>query len=250
MDQDLRGALQHLGLSGQEAAVYISTLKLGLAKASSIAQKSGMNRGGAYYTLQLLKERGFVSEVIKSGVRYYSAVSPHRIIDVIKEEGDRKIRAAEQVIPQLEKLHHVAIRRPSIEVYEGVEGFKTITTRILERGGKNASCYLSPKILQFLPEFHAQFRRRRVERGMSIRTLSARTKELEGIQKLDKKELRETRFYNQLFSNDEVLLYILQHGLVIVKANEKEQLGIYIEDPIIADLQKKIFDELWRKAEK
>lgn len=62
-------SLEKIGLTKQESAVYISALKLGVAKASEIAQKANVKREACYYTLKLLHERGLISEVIKSGVK-------------------------------------------------------------------------------------------------------------------------------------------------------------------------------------
>src|SRR3989304_2481258 len=97
----LEGSLEELGLSKQEAHIYISALKLGVSKASQIAQKSGIKRGGGYYILKLLKEKGYISEVIKSGVQYYSAISPERILDIIEEERNRKKEIINGVVSEL-----------------------------------------------------------------------------------------------------------------------------------------------------
>ena len=63
---DIEFNLEKVGLSKQEAKVYISSLKLGVAKASDIAQKANVKREASYYILRMLQEKGFVSEVIKS----------------------------------------------------------------------------------------------------------------------------------------------------------------------------------------
>jgi sugar-specific transcriptional regulator TrmB len=43
---EIESALESIGLTRQETVVYTTSLKLGTAKASIIAQKSGIQRGG------------------------------------------------------------------------------------------------------------------------------------------------------------------------------------------------------------
>lgn len=243
-------ALERLGLSKQESAVYLSALRLGIAKASEIAQKARIKREAAYYTLNLLKEKGFIGEVIRSGVKHYTATRPARIKEIIEEEKQQKELALEEALPELERLRETALSRPKIEVYEGIEGFKTIASKLLERKDRQFLCYVSGRVLEWLPHFHTQFRRKRKEQNIRIRTISERTPLVEEIQLQDKKELRETRFADDIFQGTSTIYYILEDAVVIIKANESEQLGIYIEEENLARLQKNIFEKLWREAER
>lgn len=240
-------ALQQLGLGKQESDVYIAALKLGDAKASEIAQKCTIGRGAVYYTLKLLQEKGFISEVIKSGVKYYSATSPKRLLELIDDERQQKREAVASILPELEALRSTSLTRPIIEVYEGVEGFKSIFSKILEKEDQEIRCYLSSSVLKFMPQFHVQFRRRRKERNIRIRTITERTPEMDEIRKQDKRELRSTR-YHPLLKNTHVLHYILDDAVVIIKANRSEQLAVYIKEKELATLQRSIFERCWQES--
>jgi len=69
---------------------------------------------------------------------------------------------------------------------------------------------------------------------------------MEEIKKLDKKELRETRFNNQIIKGIDITYYILSNGIIILKGNEKEQFGVYIKEERAAKLHKNIFEEIWK----
>jgi len=247
---EIESVLEKVGLSKQESKIYVTTLKLGLAKASQIAQKSEIKRGGAYYILKLLKEKGFISEVIKSGVQFYSAVSPERILDIIEEEKENKKEAVSSILDDLKSLQESSIERPTIEIYEGYEGFKTIFSKLLEKSNQKFRCYMSANILEYLPHFHEQFRKRRKDKNINILTITEKTPKLEEIKKLDKQEKRETRFNDKLLKGTNILQYILEDSIIIIKANKKEQVAIYIKEKNMALLHKKIFDEEWNKSEK
>ncbi|MDP3987234.1 MAG: hypothetical protein Q8P81_03355, partial [Nanoarchaeota archaeon] len=72
----------------------------------------------------------------------------------------------------------------------------------------------------------------------------------EEIKKFDKRELRETRFNDALLKDTNILYYILEDAVVIIRANKKEQLAIYLKDKNLAQLQKNIFDKEWRESKK
>lgn len=244
----IESSLESIGLNRQEAIVYLSALKLGVAKASQIAQKAGIAREAVYYVLKLLQEKGFISEVIKSGVKHYSAVPPQRILGIIEEEKQQKTEAIQGVLPELEALQKVALVRPQIEVYEGVEGFKTIVAKLVEKEHQEICSYVPEKTLHFLPTFHLQFRRKRKGKNIRVRVITEKTKFMEEIKKKDKEELRETRFNDKLLKNIESAYFILPEAIVMIRATEKEQLGIYVKEEGTAKLQKNIFEQVWKES--
>ncbi len=244
---DLESNLEKIGLSKQEAKVYISTLKLGVAKASQIAHKSNIKREASYYILKTLQEKGFVSEVIKSGVKYYSAVQPKRILEIIEEEKQQKAETIKDILPELESLQKVALSHPKIEFYEGEAGLKTAASIMTQKENQTIFCYVSESILHLTPHFHPLFRMRRKEKNIRLKVITEETPFIiENIKRKDKEELRETRFNDQIIHGMDVSFYILSEGIIILKANQKEQLGIYIKDSDTAKLQKHIFDTIWK----
>lgn len=245
---DTESYLERIGLSKQESKVFVSTLKLGIAKVSEIAQKAGIKREAAYYILKLLGEKGFISEVIKSGVKHYSAIKPKRILEIIEEEKKQKTEAILEIIPELESLQKIAIEKPKVEVYEGLGGLKTAVSVLVQKENQTILGYVPEKILHVLPKiFHMQFRRKRKERNIFIRVITEKTKLMEEwIKKKDKEELRKTRFNDKIIKGSDIGFYILTDSILILKANEKEQLGIHIKEPNIAKLQRNIFEELWK----
>jgi sugar-specific transcriptional regulator TrmB len=247
---DTEAKLEKIGLSRQEAGVYLSALKLGMAKASEIAQKAEIKREASYYVLKMLQEKGFVSEAIKSGVKYYSAVEPKRILQIIEEEKQRKTTLIKEAIPELESFQKIAITHPKIEFFEGFEGLKTAASKLLERENQEIYCYIDERILKFIPYFHPQFRRRRKEKKVRLKVITRKTDfTIKDLKDKDNEELRETRFNDKLIRDLDSSYYILSDAIIILKANEKEQIGIYIKENTTARLQRRIFEEMWKKSE-
>ncbi|MBD3360848.1 hypothetical protein GF366_03535, partial [Candidatus Peregrinibacteria bacterium] len=61
MENELLKILKNLGLSEKEAMVYFSTIKIGTAPVSKIAQAAKINRVTTYDILEKLKQKGLVS---------------------------------------------------------------------------------------------------------------------------------------------------------------------------------------------
>jgi sugar-specific transcriptional regulator TrmB len=239
--------LEKIGLSRQEATMYLNTLKLGIAKASEIARKANMKREAAYYTLKLLREKGFISEVIKSGVKHYSAASPKKILETIEEEKQEKENRIREIMPELEKLQKTALKTPKVEFYEGIEGFKTVANDTIKESIKEYYAILAEKTLHFLPHFHLQYRRRRKEKNIRVKVLTEKTDVTKKMKRKDKEELRETRFSNKI-KGFNTSLFIYGNKIAYIMATENEQIGVIIENRDIAQFQEKIFNDMWKQA--
>ena len=69
------------------------------------------------------------------------------------------------------------------------------------------------------------------------------------LKEYDLEELRQTRF-NDIINEMDSAYYILPDGILILKANDREQMGIYIREESVAKLQKRIFEEIWKGSKK
>jgi sugar-specific transcriptional regulator TrmB len=244
IDMDL--VFQKIGLTKTEARVYLSNLRLGTSKASEIAQKSGIKREASYYILKLLQEKGFISEVIKSGVKYYTTIDPKRLIGMIEEEKQRKSQAIKEILPELESLKKTTLTMPKIELYEGLEGLKTAASILVQKKNKEIYCYFPERPLHYVTYFHPQFRRKRREMNVRLKVIAEKTPfMLEDVKKKDKEELRETRF-NEIVCGMDSAYYIMNDGVLILKANDKEAFGIYLKEESTAQMQRKIFEQIWK----
>ncbi len=122
-------ALQNFGLSDPEIAVYLSLLELGSQPASVLARKADLKRGHTYNVLALLREKGVVQEVERSGVRTFSCIEPASLLKLLErrsEDLEDIKRSLLQSLPLLEAIIHPAVVQPKVRFYQGVEGIKQI----------------------------------------------------------------------------------------------------------------------------
>lgn len=164
-----KAVLRELGLSDNEAEVYLLLLRLQSALASQIAEKCAISRPHIYDTLNKLIEKGLASYVIKDNRKYFKAASPKRLIESLY---DRQ-KNLEAVLPGLLKLYQPKAPKPAVEVFEGREGMKTVLREIL-REAKHLDCSGAElRIADYLPIEAEKFAKERAKKKITARFLSS-----------------------------------------------------------------------------
>ena len=86
--QDLR-ILEHVGLTRNEARVYVELLKTGSAIAKDITRITNMHRTSVYNCLQRLHKKGLVSIAAHSKKTFFEAVDPDKLLSLVSEREER-----------------------------------------------------------------------------------------------------------------------------------------------------------------
>jgi len=120
--------LESLGLTKNEALVYITLVKTGSSKTGQLLKESGINTGKIYDILNSLKKRGLVSETIINKVKHFSASPSEKLLEYInakKEILKKEENTVKSLIPQIELIRKSKTETTLTEVYTGVNGFKS-----------------------------------------------------------------------------------------------------------------------------
>jgi len=233
--------LKEIGLSKNEIDVYIAGLKLGLSNVTTFAEEVKLPRSTTYDSLKALKSKGFASEVIKFNSKYFSVAEPKMIMEKLQEK-ETKLK---KLLPELEILHKAKIDLPEVQFYKGKEGFKTVTEDIIKLKNSTVLGFVASKNLEYLPIFHLQFRRKRQERNIKVKIITEKNKITSAFKSTDKKELRETKFFDKLMKNNKTSLFIYNNKIAYINVTEIEQIGIITKNKDIADFQRNVFEYLW-----
>ena len=126
-------ALLKIGLSGNEADIYLALLELGPSLVSRIVSKTKINRTNIYDRLERLIDKGLVSYVIKNNRKHFYSADPERILRYLEEKEERIKAERDTIIGILPELASIRPGVPdeTVEVYEGKEGLKTILEDVL-----------------------------------------------------------------------------------------------------------------------
>lgn len=122
--------LQEAGLTEREAEAYLELLNFEEATATQLSKTSKEHRTNIYDSLNGLIKKGLIAFTIKNNVKYYKSIDPENLLEFMKDKQSK----VEQIIPKLrEKMLHIN-EKPSVEIYEGNDGFKTILNKIIKEG--------------------------------------------------------------------------------------------------------------------
>ena len=221
--------LKSLGLSEKETKIYLASLQLGSSLVQKIANYARLNRTSAYDLLKSLEQKGFVSYTIQSGKRLYQATQPHKLIDMLKEREE----LVKKILPELNSLSGSVGKRPNVEVYTGKNGLKSIFENILAEA-KTFSCIASRNHLSKLFEFYLpHFVDRRKKKGIKVRIISE-------IQPFDKKAP-----YKIIKRKIKTATWLYNGKIAMISLEEKEPIGILINEKNFYDTHQMMFDLLW-----
>jgi HTH-type transcriptional regulator, sugar sensing transcriptional regulator len=241
---DKEEALKELGLNDREIKTYLALLRLGTSSVNKIARKATIIRTTAYDVLKALVEKGLASYVIKSGVKYYEAALPEKIISIL----DEKKKKILEVLLELNELRESVSEKPSVEIYEGKEGLKTILEDMLKTE-ENICGYTSVKLMELLNFYFPNFITRRAKLKIKTRIIMEKSKETEDLKKTGSKEFREVRFIENA-SKFRLGHYIYGNKVAILIAKKEQPMGILIDNEDLAEQEKAVFEQVWKIANK
>ena len=182
--------LMGLGLSANEAAVYLAALELGPSSIWEIARKCGVKRTSCYVILDGLIAQGLASKTEGTKHTSYSVVSPKHLM----AQSEARHRALLSSLAELEGLASQAPTKPTVRLFEGEEGVKQVYSQTIAPGVEEILIYATPLVLERYGRFLQDYVVKRAERGVKARAILPDTPESRAVAKRDSAESRESRF--------------------------------------------------------
>lgn len=244
--------LKKIGLSENEARVYLALLELGSETAQEVAKKAGVKRATTYVQLDALMKMGLVTSFEKEKKTFFRAEDPEHLIKIAEREkklARERESALEEILPGLGKLYLSSGERPRVRFFEGVEGLKTMNSEFLKSGAKEVYAALSlDDLTKLFPSAAAELAPKRVRLVIQSKLIYTTSKGA-SLKASDKEMLRESRFVPPAkfpFSCD---LSIYGHSVSISALREKP-MGVIIESKEMADSMRAVFLLAWEAAGK
>lgn len=238
MEETLKESLREIGLSDSEAVIYLTLLKKGEISVAEISQASGLHRTNIYDSLEKLKEKGFVSFILKENKQFYRAAEPEIVLNYLKEK-QAKISS---IIPQLKELQSAIEEKVIVEVFKGEQGIKVALKDILLTKKEVVGYSVAGQLRKFLPKFAEYYFLEQEKNKIKHRfiyttgTIKPPSKFYE-IKYLPKEHASATII---LCYSDVILNLIWEPEMVAIKIKCKQ----------IADAYRNHFELLWKTAKK
>jgi len=231
--------LCELGLETNEAKVYLACLQLGSAKVHEISKTAEIQRTTAYGLLKSLAEKGLVSCIQNKGINHYQAASPKELMHRMDEKRER----IQQILPELEKLAHATTQVPSVELFQGVKGLKTVVHEVLQSSNEVKYIGVLKEWIEFSSVLTSIYYRLKQEKKVKVKALLPNTTEQRKAIRAEYVVGTDFQFVDNFNVQGACFIY---DGKVAFASVEGVIRGHIIKDKSFYRLQSGIFDNLWK----
>ena len=239
----LEKVLTEYGLKENHAKVYLACLELGSSSVLKISQKAILPRSTTEVILNSLQEKGFVSSFKKKNAKYFSTEDPKKIIANAKA----KAELLEKALPNFRELYAHSTVIPTVRFYHGKHGMRTVLNEILTDTPTLAKELLSfssyDDIAEILEREFSTFVKRRMEKGLPVRTILRESEKALERARLGPQELRQVRFISPQYEHHG-LFFVWGHKIAMISLKHEWSVLI-IESEELAQSQKMLFEALW-----
>lgn len=243
--------LEQIGLTKSEIKVYLALLELGSSSTGKIVDKSKVASSKIYEILDKLIQKGLVSFIIKSGVKYFESAPPERIMDYMEEREKRFNRQKQdlkKILPELELKQKIAKYKSEATIYKGVKGMETAfydALNLLKPGDEHLVLGV-PKRSEPVNRFFIRFNKERAGRKIKNRIIfneETRTDPKTAHQTYtENNPLSKIKFTNEVIP---AAINIFKDRVVIFPAEVEEPLIIVIDNKEIAESFRVQFEKWW-----
>jgi len=229
--------IQEIGLTETEARIYLDLLKNGSSLAGNISRNTGIHRRSVYDAIERLIKKGLVSYIKTNNRRYFEAVEPKRLIEILKEK-EEKINA---IIPKLEILKNMAVEKKETLFFRGKQSLKYVFDDQIINGKEILIFGDSVNVNEILSYYFLKYDRERVKKNIKVRIIfdetARKNKELKSI------PLSKIKFIPRKHLNN-TSIYIYDNNVsIVVWSNEPK--AILIKEKNIANTFRNLFEFVW-----
>ena len=240
----IKNCLMQLGFDELEIDLYLLIFKSKKINVTSLANELDTNRPRIY---SILDKFLAINLVLKDENGLLSLESPSKITSLLlqkKYQFEYLHNTLTEVLPDINKEFHSIHRQPFIKIYEGKQQIINSILEILDEAIDEIVTYGNPKCLFDLVDrdFHNQWSMLRAKKGVRSKLLIHNFPEFIWSVEKAKEHLREYKFLPE-GNLCQGLVYVYSNTVVMI--NPVVPKAIKIEDKIIADTHRQMFNNLW-----
>ena len=241
--------------------VYTAVLELGTAFPSKVAEMTRLNRSTVYSILVGLAVKGLVSELERNKKICYQVERPQKLLSYARgrvQLAEDALEQTKKIMPDLEEFFSLSKYKPKVRYFDGLNGVISIYEDHIS--GKEPYEMLGysnvGELMKQIPQsFIKRYVRTKGKIGISSRGIFPDTQFSVDYGKkiyreVDKKFWPKVRFVSmkEFPFTGEVTIYG-QRKISIINFHEQILIGVIIEDQMIHDMMKMIFELSWRGVE-
>lgn len=150
--------LSEIGLTDEEAKVYLAALSVGTNPASTIARACDLKRETCNYTLKKLVSKGLVSTVFREWATFYTPEPPEKLVTI----AESRLLTISRTVPLLNQMMNQKWNKQAkVKMYQGTSGIETVMEDVLKAPGEALAYTNLGAMLAIFGNKVTQFREKR-----------------------------------------------------------------------------------------
>jgi sugar-specific transcriptional regulator TrmB len=223
--------LKELGLSEQEAKIYLALVKLGKSTANTIASEAGVSYGTIYTILSKMEREGLVKTVPEQTKKFIAA-HPRDLLERIDKK-EKHLQFLKKGIGTLKEIYDQEITSPVV-IAQGERNFRKLVSEAKRERKRDYS--LRP-VFEYNPAAYRRMKQRQHE-GVDCKILAGKHAHKKNMEKYRGIPMKKTSFDNVALAiyDEEVII-----GLIA------KNTSILIRDRQFTDMLATFFEQEFKK---
>lgn len=251
---ELKQKLGLLGLTDNQAEIYLALLKQGLASLLDLSRRSSINRTTIYRVFEDLKKLNLVEKIVDARGIKVKAIAPEKLSLLLtaKEAELTNLKSnLSDLISDLSAIKDQPAPSTQIVYFRGQSGLEQLLWNILKAKGESVGYGYADWNQSVGREFAEKLRAERVKRKILDREIQ-NTNQAGPIsswtQVKNYEQVYQCRFLPRKIIDIKHDTYIYNDVFAFYYFIKNELFGLEIHNPEIAKTQKQIFEVLWKLA--
>lgn len=242
-NEKLFGILKDIGLSEDEANVYLSTLSLGVTSVLKIARATNIKRTTIYGIIDSLKEKGLMRVELKGLKQFYAAENPERLEIML----ERRKSDFSKMLPEFQALYGLKGGESTIKYYTGLAAMHDIYRDTLKEIRPHEDYLVianQEKWYNLDPKFALSYIEERAKLPIKTRALFQDSSIAREHKKIERNFNEQIKILpnTQSLNVDTVLL---PEKLIVLELTPP-YMTIVIENKSVVALHKEMFEIIWK----
>lgn len=230
--------LQDLGLTETESKIYLCLLKKGSSQTGVIAKDTGIHRRTIYDSIERLIEKGLVSYISHNNTKFFEAIDPERLLNILKEKQDK----INLILPELKNLHKNTREKKETLFFRGKESIKSVFDDQINVGNEILFIGKGMNVNEIIKFYFPKFDAKRIEKNIPIKMLFDNlARDIESIKKI---QLADIKYIPASYSSP-MSLYIYGNNVSIVLWSN-DPTAVLIRQKEVAEGFREHFNILWQ----
>lgn len=242
-NERLVSVLNDIGLSENEAEVYLTSLSLGPTTILRIAKSSGIRRTTVYSVIDALKVKGLM-HIKPAGLKQlYVAESPDRLENILES----KKRSLQKLLPEFTALYNLKGTESTVKYYEGLSAVKNVYETILDPMKPGDDYLVISDLEKFFvktdQKYFEDFLEKRIKSMVKARLIATDSERARYMKKYAKNMNHEVRILPE-GSKLSVDTMIVPHKVTIFNMDEPIS-AISLENNAMIEMHRELFEIIW-----